>query len=103
MTSQHMIRQLSWSCQGHTFEHDMKILHLSCYDIILGGDWLEEFSPMWVHWRHKRMRFKHRGQRIMLLGIQEDKRAGKPISARHLQGLLRRGAVSQCIHVQPVH
>jgi hypothetical protein len=81
----------------------MKILPLSCYDIILGGDWLEEFSPMWVHWHHKRMRFKHRGQRITLLGIQEDRRAGKPISACQLQGLLRRGVVSQCIHVQPVH
>jgi hypothetical protein len=81
----------------------MKILPLNCYDIILGGDWLEEFSPMWVHWRQRRMRFHHQGKKITLLGIQDNGSVGQPINAQQLQGLLRRGAVAQCIHVQPVH
>lgn len=103
MTSDHLVRQLSWQCQGNSFQQDMKILPLNCYDIILGGDWLEEFSPMWVHWRQRRMRFRHRGKKITLLGIQDNGSVGQSINAQQLQGLLRRGAVAQCIHVQPVH
>jgi hypothetical protein len=82
MVSDQQVRQLSWSCQGHTFHQDMKVLPLSCYDIILDSDWLEESSPMWVHWRQRRMRFKHNGQRITLLGIQDDGSPGQAISAR---------------------
>jgi hypothetical protein len=85
------------------FEQDLKVLPLSCYDMILGGDWLEEFSPMWVHWRQRRMRFTHRGRRITLHGIQDDGSPIRPISARQLQGLLRRGAVAQCVRIQPLH
>jgi hypothetical protein len=103
MTSDRMVRQLSWQCQGNSFQQDMKILPLSCYDIILGGDWLEEFSPLWVHWRQRRMRFRHKGKKITLLGIQDKGGVGQPINAQQLQGLPRRGAVAQCIHVQPVH
>jgi hypothetical protein len=103
MVSETMIPQLTWEAQGHSFQQDMKVLPLGCYDIILGGDWLEEFSPMWVHWRQRRMRFHHHGHRITLQGILDDGSPGRPISAQQLRGLLRRGAVSQCIRVQPIH
>ena len=96
MTSDQQVRQLAWSTQGHTFTQDMKILPLGCYDIILGGDWLEEFSPIWVHWRQRRMRFTHKGEHITLRGIQDDSSPGRQISARQLQGLLRQGAVTMC-------
>lgn len=35
-----------WSIQGVQFEHDLKILPLSCYDGILGLGWLAKHSPM---------------------------------------------------------
>jgi hypothetical protein len=94
MVSDTMIPKLTWEAQGHSFQQDMKVLSLGCYDIILGGDWLEEFSPMWVHWRQHRMRFRHQGHHIMLQGILDDGSPGRPISAQKLQGLLRRGVVS---------
>jgi hypothetical protein len=31
------------------FEHDLRILPLDSYDLILGMDWLELYSPMEVH------------------------------------------------------
>nr|XP_051210878.1 uncharacterized protein LOC127328311 [Lolium perenne] len=103
MVSDKMLPNLAWRTQGHTFQQDMKILPLGCYDIIMGADWLEEFSPMWVHWRNRRMRFQHRVQRITLQGIQDEHTPGRQITARQLQGLLRRGAVAECVEVQPVH
>jgi hypothetical protein len=39
--------------------------------MILGEDWLEACSPMWIHWVKKQMRFTHKGKRIMLKGIQK--------------------------------
>lgn len=39
--------------QGHTFTIDTRILPLSYYDIVLGMDWLERYSPMWIHWKRK--------------------------------------------------
>jgi hypothetical protein len=38
-----------WLRGGNTFVHDFKILSLSGYDLILGMDWLEKYSPMSIH------------------------------------------------------
>ena len=33
-----------------TFVTDFRVLQLTSYDLIVGMDWLEQFSPMQVHW-----------------------------------------------------
>jgi hypothetical protein len=50
LTSNCMVKQLIWWTQGQTFVADARVLPLGTYDIILGMDWLEQHSPMWVHW-----------------------------------------------------
>lgn len=42
-----------WSVQGYEFHSNLKVLPLGSYDMILGMDWLEAFSPMKVHWSQK--------------------------------------------------
>ena len=42
------VTKCNWSVHGVQFEHDLKILPLSCYDGILGMDWLAKHSPMTV-------------------------------------------------------
>lgn len=44
MTCTKKIPNLQWATQKHTF-----LSALKCYDMIVGEDWLEECSPMWVH------------------------------------------------------
>ena len=44
-----VVPQLSWLVQGHTFLSDARVLNLQCYDMVLGEDWLETCSPMWIH------------------------------------------------------
>lgn len=44
-----------WCVQGATFVSDLKVLPLSSFDLIIGMDWLEEHSPMQIHWLHKWM------------------------------------------------
>ena len=46
---QEEVQHFSWWVQGQTFTHDMKILQLGGYDMILGMDWLEKCGEMKCH------------------------------------------------------
>jgi len=94
-----MVKQLPWLVQGHTFLSDAKVLNLQCYDMILGQDWLETYSPMWIHWGKKMMRFTHRNKRISLQGVTDNNSKCPPESATKLQGLLKHGAIAYCIQL----
>jgi hypothetical protein len=59
-------RQVVWSTCGYEFHSDLKILPLSSYDMILGLDWLESFSPMQVHWKQKWMAIPYHNSTIIL-------------------------------------
>jgi hypothetical protein len=83
MQCTHEIANCSWSVQGHLFINTFKILPLSCYDAILGMEWLETFSPMqmeWIEtfspmqmeWKQKRLSFTHQGRTVKLKGITDD-------------------------------
>lgn len=57
------------SIQDHHFQMDFKVLHLTLYNVILGMDWLEQFSPMQVHWCHKWMLIPYQGRTMLLQGV----------------------------------
>uniref|UniRef100_A0A0A9DEA6 Retrotransposon gag domain-containing protein n=1 Tax=Arundo donax TaxID=35708 RepID=A0A0A9DEA6_ARUDO len=97
-----MIPKMQWLVQGHTFSYDARVLPLKCYDMIVGADWLEDHSPMWIHWRKKIMRFSHKGRRIQLTGLRDDLTKCKKISVHKLRGLIKRKAVTHCIQFQNV-
>jgi hypothetical protein len=40
------IQYAKWVVQGHSFHSTLCILQLGTYDMIVGMDWLEAFSPM---------------------------------------------------------
>lgn len=62
--------QFHWEIQGQIFSTTFTVLPLNCYDIILGIDWLEQNSPMSVHWMKKLMSFLHQGRKVCLQGIK---------------------------------
>ncbi|WVZ96404.1 hypothetical protein U9M48_042044, partial [Paspalum notatum var. saurae] len=98
LCSQH-IPYLQWWCQGHTFTSDVGILPLQCFDMIVGEDWLENCSPMWVDWRKKVMKFTHQGRRITLYGVRPAVTKCSAIGAGKLKGLLRRKAITHCVQL----
>jgi hypothetical protein len=63
------LQQVQWSVDDCIFHTDMKLLPLLHFDMIVGMDWLEAFSPMQVHWRHKWMVIPYQGSTAMLQGI----------------------------------
>ena len=103
LVSSQVLPQLQWLCQGHSFVQDFQVLLIPCYDMILGADWLENHSPMWVHWKQRWMRFTHNNKQVKLTEIQDQAQDIRPISATRLHGLLRREAIVECLQVQPVH
>ena len=97
-----LVEQLQWWTQGHCFTQDMRVLALGSFDIILGVDWLDDHSPMWVHWQQKKMRFMHQGKRIMLQGLKPDTINYRPIACHKLKGLLKRKALTHIVQLQRV-
>lgn len=59
----------TFSLGDYSFQHDLRILPLDFYDIILGMDWLESYSPMQVHWQQRWLSIKYHGHTVVLLGI----------------------------------
>ncbi|WVZ48794.1 LOW QUALITY PROTEIN: hypothetical protein U9M48_000203 [Paspalum notatum var. saurae] len=59
----------TWEVQGYQFSSDLKILPLQHFDLILGMDWLEAFSPMRVHWKQKWIAVPYLGSTAVLHGI----------------------------------
>ncbi|CAD6232446.1 unnamed protein product [Miscanthus lutarioriparius] len=53
----------------YQFQHDLRILQLDSYDLILGMDWLSRYSPMQIHWESKWLSIPYHGDQIVLQGL----------------------------------
>jgi hypothetical protein len=96
------VEGLQWWSQGHTFVSDAKVLPVKCYDLILGADWLEHHSPMWVHWKKRKMRFTHKGRRITLRGMADCTSTCLKLKSNKLKGLLKHGGVTHMVQLNQV-
>lgn len=96
------VSDFTWWSQGHTFTHSARVLKLSYFDMVLGVDWLEQFSPMWIHWKRKLLQFTHRGKWITLKGIKDCISNCSKVKVRKLRGLIRKGGVAQLVHLCPI-
>jgi hypothetical protein len=58
-----------WSLSCYEFKSNLRVLPLQTYDLIIGMDWLEMFSPMMVHWYNKWLLLPYKGSWIKLMGL----------------------------------
>lgn len=100
MSCNKQVPNMQWNVQGNTFNSTVGILPLKCFDMIVGEDWLEDCSPMWIHWSKKIMRFTYLGKRIELHGVRQRAPQCASISAKGLQRLLKREAIQHCVQVK---
>ncbi|CAD6264066.1 unnamed protein product [Miscanthus lutarioriparius] len=63
------IPSAEWSVQGYTFHSNLKIVPLSSFDMIVGMDWLEAFSPMKIHWLQRWISLPYGCSTAVLHGI----------------------------------
>lgn len=88
-----------WWMQGHNFINNFRLLNLGGYDIILGMDWLEQFSPMQVNWVDKWMDITISGQPVRLQGIVSQVSHCSPISTEQCLGMVRQGSLMYLVQL----
>jgi hypothetical protein len=97
--STHMVPKCQWLCEGTNFVTDFKILPLSGYDLIVGMDWLEQHSPMAIHWGHKWLSFVYKGKYIKLQGVKPKTQSCPLISGTQFESLVRQEAIEQLLEL----
>ncbi|CAN6212014.1 unnamed protein product [Urochloa humidicola] len=99
LTCTQAVQEVTWWTQGNTFSSEAKVIDIKYYDMILGMDWLEQHSPMWVHWRRKKMRFTYKGKRITLAGVKDCTSSCHKIKLKKLKGLCKKGGIAQVVQL----
>jgi hypothetical protein len=69
----HELTNAVWSLSGCDFTSSLRVLPLQKYDLIVGMDWLEKFSPMMVNWADKWLMIPYNGSTVKLFGLQSAK------------------------------
>ena len=62
------IPYVEWSIQGYVFHSTLKLIPIGTYDMILGMDWLQAFSPMKVHWLQRWVQIPYGPHTVVLHG-----------------------------------
>jgi hypothetical protein len=73
-----------WSVQGFEFHSNLKLLPLGGFDMILGMDWLEAFSPMKVHWANKWISIPYGDRQILLQGLLPEQPTAQLLQLLHV-------------------
>jgi hypothetical protein len=66
------IPDVAWEVQGHSFHSKLRVLPLGSFDLILGMDWLQAFSPMKINWKSKWMSIPYGSRSVLLQGLLPD-------------------------------
>jgi hypothetical protein len=69
MNSAAELLQAEWVVQGYIFHSNLKVLALQNFDMILGMEWLERFSPMKIHLARKWLQIPYQGSTVTLQGF----------------------------------
>jgi hypothetical protein len=63
------LNSVPWSVAHCNFCSNFRILELTTFDVIVGMDWLQAFSPMQIHWEHKWLAIPYNGSWTALQGL----------------------------------
>lgn len=72
LTCSVVLSKALWFVGDIAFQSDLRILPLTAYDVIIGMDWLEAYSPMNVHWKNKWMEISYEGHSVLLQGLMPE-------------------------------
>ncbi|XP_066374606.1 uncharacterized protein [Miscanthus floridulus] len=78
------IPMAEWSVHQHKFHSTLKVLDIGFYDMIIGMDRLQAFSPMKIHWEQKWMLIPYGSTQIALQGLVPDSAACSVVQLFHI-------------------
>ena len=73
-----------WSIQGYVFHSTLKLIPIGTYDMILGMDWLQAFSPMKVHWLQRWVQIPYGPHIVVLHGSLSEQLGCLVVQLHHL-------------------
>jgi hypothetical protein len=96
-----MTPSYSYSIQGHQFISGLRVLELQGCDIILGCDWIYDYSPVGLNLKTREFTIEKVGQRIT---FKDETLPSKHflVTHRKMQKLLRKGVLGVVLYVQVV-
>lgn len=68
ITGSTVFPKVKWSIQGYQFSFDLKLMQLGGWDIILGGDWMYQYSPITFDFKELKVQFAMNGGDCTLQG-----------------------------------
>ncbi|XP_070018164.1 uncharacterized protein LOC142172733 [Nicotiana tabacum] len=68
MLSEEWCPKFKWTMQGEEFHFPMRVLHLGGYDMVLGMNWLDQFTPIILNTKPLSVTFLKEGRIITLKG-----------------------------------
>lgn len=96
------IPNCNWWMQGYNFSSNFRLLYLGGYDIILGMDWLESYSPMHIDWVHKWLEFPYQGTTVRLQGLLPQNPSCSSITPEQFNGMIRQGSLLYMVHLDNI-
>jgi hypothetical protein len=95
--TQAMTPHYPYTIQGHAFTSDFRILELQGYDIILGCDWLYDYSPVGLNLKTREFTIEKQGIQIKFI---DETLPNKNFLITHkkIEKLLRKGSSNAPSH-----
>lgn len=78
------LQYAEWSVQGYTFHSTLKFIPIGSYDMIIGMDWLQAFSPMKVHWLQRWIQIPYGPDNVVLYGVSPDQSHCSLVQVLHI-------------------
>lgn len=101
LLSMSQVPVMDFKVQGHTFCSKFKVLDLVAYDIILGADWIYQYSPICLDLVERLLVLTKNGQPITLFDHTIPKKRCL-LSAAKMEKLLQKGVMGYILKVQEV-
>ncbi|KAG8366662.1 hypothetical protein BUALT_Bualt17G0102900 [Buddleja alternifolia] len=84
--------EFSWTIQNHTFSYPIRVIKLGGYDMVLGGDWLRQNSPVEFDYQKMKLTISRQGKKITMKAIT-DSASLQLISAKSFSKLFKKKGV----------
>jgi hypothetical protein len=91
-----------YSIQSHNFTSDFRVLELQGYDLVLGCDWLFEFSPVGIILKTREFTIEKSREKIC---FKDETLPNENflVSHKKMKRILHKGAIGAVVYVQKLH
>lgn len=89
MFSHQLCVEFTWEMQGTKFTYNPRILKLGGCDMVLGGDWLREYSLVVFDFKQLKISFAKEGNQVEISGFKKESSL-KSMSGLKLEKLLKK-------------